>query len=596
MKEITAENRRFFEILPVPMALYRKIDGKITAVLVTDGLCKMMKARREQLLSVLNNSLFERVHPDDAPRLARIVDEFSNHLCGYDVIYRSKYDLDGDYHLVHSIGRFVEKENDDDIETAVFVYTDISESESESRLLLESYKMFRNDHFYSDPITGLPNLNFLMEFKENIYNKAIVTNKKPALCYFDVRGLRFYNSQYGFSSGDDLLRLIADVLKTEFSDAFIVRGVDDHFVMITNFTGDTRFTKKMKTVNEKIKAGAFGNSSGIQAGVTFIDSSMDLSTAMDHAKHTLRQIGHDMNITHLYYTPETDEKYWEQRYILETFDQALKEEWIKVYYQAIMRVKSGKAVALEALARWVDPLRGTIMPGTFIPVLDKYHLLYKLDLYMVEQICKEIPLREKVGLPIIPVSVNFSAQDFDHADIVKELNSIFERYQAPKKNLIIEITEQDIAKATDIFKTQIQDLRSSGFMVWIDDFGSGYSSLNIFSQYKVDLTKFDIDFLRHLDDNNGANRYILQAMVAVSQKLGIRTLAEGVEDEKQLEFLREIGCDFAQGYYYYKPESLGAISFKLQNGNPPIPCETEEEHRLIVKENEETYHNHWMVD
>ena len=208
---------------------------------------------------------------------------------------------------------------------------------------------------------------------------------------------------------------------------------------------------------------------------------------------------------------------------------------------------------------------------------------------MVEQICREIPLREKVGLPIIPVSVNFSAQDFDHADIVGSLNEIFVRYPVGKRNIIIEITEQDIAKATDVFKQQLRDLRSSGFMVWIDDFGSGYSSLNIFSQYKVDLTKFDIDFLRNLDENEGANRHIMKAMVEVTKKLGIRSLAEGVESEEQMEFLKSIGCDFAQGYYYFRPESLGSIAFKIQNGSQILPCETPEEYSQIRKEYEETY-------
>jgi EAL domain-containing protein (putative c-di-GMP-specific phosphodiesterase class I) len=121
-------------------------------------------------------------------------------------------------------------------------------------------------------------------------------------------------------------------------------------------------------------------------------------------------------------------------------------------------------------------------------------------------------------------------------------------------------------------------------MIWIDDFGSGYSSLNMFSQYKADLTKFDIDFLRHLDDNNGVNRHILKAMVDVAKILGIRRLAEGVETKEQLDFLREIGCDFAQGYYYYIPESLVAIAFKIQNGNPIIPCETDEERKKFHEE------------
>lgn len=580
MFKFTKTSRELFEKMPVPLAYYQRVNGKITAVLVSDGLCSMMKAEREDLVDILNNKMFEHVHPDDAARLSSLVDEFSQNLCDYDVIYRARYGNEKDYHYVHSIGKM--QETADGSELALFVYTDVSESESAGRMLIDNYKMYEKDHFYTDSVTSLPNLNFLLEFADDILQKISKKEQKQALFYFDVVGLRFYNNQYGFSRGDDLLRLISDILKAEFSDSYICRGEDDHFIMITDYFSNEIVIEKMNTIIRKIKKGAYGNTSGVQAGICIIESGMDIPDAMDHAKHALKMIGNDLNKTHIYYTKENDEKYWDQRYILEAFNNAIENQWIKIYYQAIMRVKTGKASALEALARWVDPLRGIIMPGTFIPVLDKYHMLYKLDLYMVEQICSEIPEREKIGLPIIPVSVNFSAQDFDHVNVLEELDRLFAKYNVSKDKIIIELTEQDLAKGTDRFRQQITDLRKSGYHVWIDDFGSGYSSLNIFSQFNVDLTKFDIEFLRHLDDNNGANRHILKAMIDVSHKIGIRTLVEGMETEEHLRFLREIGCDFAQGYYYYQPQSLGAIAFKIQKGNPPIACETREE-RLQFK-------------
>ncbi len=575
MFQFTEDNRLLFESMPIPLAYYQKIDGKISAVLVSDGLCEMMKTERSELLELLNNRMLEHVHPDDAARIDRIVREFARGLCGYDVIYRAKYGSDETYHYVHSIGKI--QQTVDDSQLALFVYTDVSESESASRMLIDNYKMYERDHFYTDSVTGLPNLNFLLEFSTDILQKIKNKSQKKALAYFDVIGLRFYNNQYGFARGDELLKLIADVLKSEFPDSYICRGEDDHFIMITDYFNDGHVAAEMKKINEKIKVGAYGNTSGVQAGICIFELDMELPAAMDHAKHALKLIGNDLNKTHIFYTHETDEKYWDQRYILESFNDALENNWIKIYYQAIMRIKSGKASALEALARWVDPLRGIIMPGTFIPVLDKYHMLYKLDLYMVEQLCKEIPEREKVGLEILPVSVNFSAQDFDHVNVRECLDEIFAKYQVSKDRIIIELTEQDIATGTERFKDQVNDLRANGYHVWIDDFGSGYSSLNMFAQFNVDLTKFDIEFLRHLDDNNGANRYILKAMVDVSKQIGVRTLAEGVETKEQLQFLRDIGCDFAQGYYYYQPQSLGAITFKIQKGVSPIACETKAE-------------------
>jgi EAL domain-containing protein (putative c-di-GMP-specific phosphodiesterase class I) len=256
--------------------------------------------------------------------------------------------------------------------------------------------------------------------------------------------------------------------------------------------------------------------------------------------------------------------YWRQRYIIEAFNLALANHWIKVYYQPIVRSDTKKPVKMEALARWIDPTRGTISPGEFIPVLSKYHLLYKLDLYMVEQVCKETRIRREIGLPMIPVTINFSAQDFDHADMVDALVRITARYGVSHDDIIIEITEQDIAQGTEHFLAQLHAIRNNGFKLWLDDFGSGYSSLNVFSQFDVDLVKFDLNLLRHLDDHNGINRTIMRTMVAMANELGIQTLAEGVEKTDQDDFVSAIGCELEQGYYFFRPEPLDDHIFKFR--------------------------------
>ena len=584
MYQFPPDARKALEAMPLPIAYYQKDGDRIVAILVSDGLCKMMGAERDKVINHLNSGLLDRVHPDDAGRIARIIREFSNHLCGYDVIYRGKYSQNDDYHYIHSIGHF--QTAPDGTELAIFAYTDMSDSQSESNMLVENYTLFQKDQFYSDSVTGLPNINYVHEFADEKVNKIRACGHPVALIYFDIRGLRSYNNQYGYEKGDELLHLVSDVLKDEFPNALLGRGADDHFIVITEYEN---IPAKIESANQKVKTGAFGNSMGIQAGICLYDNFMVTATAIENARHALKSIGNDLNRIHALYTHEVDERYWEQQYILESFSTALEQEWIKIYYQAIMRVKTGKAAALEALARWVDPVRGIISPAEFIPVLEKYHLLYKLDLYMVKQFLKEYPERIRIGLPIIPVSINFSAQDFDHADIVGSLNEMFEQSGIGKDNIIIEITEQDIAAASDRFKQQLLDLRANGYRLWLDDFGSGYSSLNMLSQYDVDVLKIDLEFLRHLDDHNGANRHIMKATVDVANKLGIRTLVEGMETEEHLKFLREIGCEFAQGFYYFKPESLASITFKRQKGKPYILCETSEERRELREEWRKAY-------
>ncbi|MCR5468808.1 MAG: EAL domain-containing protein [Lachnospiraceae bacterium] len=234
----------------------------------------------------------------------------------------------------------------------------------------------------------------------------------------------------------------------------------------------------------------------------------------------------------------------------------MEKEWIKPYYQAIVRTSTGKYTILESLARWIDPEYGMIPPNEFIPVLSHYHKLHELDLYMVEHVCRNYEKVKLAGFPILQVTINFSAQDFDHVDVVKELNSILERYGVSRKCIIVEITEQDLAKATENFLVQLERIREEGYKLWIDDFGSGYSSLSVFSQYKFDRIKFDMELIRHLDDNNGANRKILRAFVKLCREMNIHTLAEGVETEEHLKYLKEIDCEMVQGYLFNKPSDF----------------------------------------
>ena len=255
--------------------------------------------------------------------------------------------------------------------------------------------------------------------------------------------------------------------------------------------------------------------------------------------------------------------------------------WIKVYYHALYRVETQKIAAFEALARWVDPVRGIISPAEFIPALQKYHLLYKLDLCMFEQVCRGVQIRHENGLPLMPVSVNFSRQDFDHTDVVCRMNEIYEKSGAAqyvdRSYFIVEVTEQEVAADPERCQLQLHRIRENGYSIWLDDFGRGYSSFNMFSKFRFQLIKYDMEMIRHLDDNNGANRVILRDLVHLAKALKLHTLIEGVETKEQLDFAKEIGCELVQGFYFQKPESLDEILFRIRNGDSIRPCETPEE-------------------
>ena len=573
-----------YEMIPLSLAFFQVVDHRAVPVLVSDGFChsvNMDPQERSKVMKWLEEGMYERIHPDDVGLMSKISADFIEKRCPYDVAFRCR--LGGEYVLIHGNGKW--QTMPDGTELAVICYVDLMITRNSMSSIRQAYNLFQNDRFYTDPLTGLPNINYFHEFGDERAAMIRNTGKTPVLIYSDVFSMQSYNNQYGFKEGDALLALIAATLREFFQDALVIRGADDHFILLTGFSDRSPITNRLELVHQRLRRTAKGNTSGIRSGICVLQDAMDVSEALDHAKHTMKRIDTDLTQIYAYFSQAEDELYRQKRYIIENFDLALKNRWIQIYYQGITRQATEKIAAFEALARWIDPTRGMISPGAFIPVLQQYHQLYKLDLYILEQVCADVSKRLEAGLPLVPVSVNFSRQDFDHTDVVEAMNSLYEKYELAryitKDFFIVEITEQDLASGEDRFRDQLQKLRESGFQLWLDDFGSGYSALNVFSRYRFDLIKFDIDLLRHLDENGGVNRLILQEMIALSKKLRIHTLIEGVETAEQLAFVREIDCEMVQGYYYSRPEALDAILERIRASRKIKQCETREERKQM---------------
>ena len=569
--------RRALEAQPLALVYDQYIDGKVVPLLVSDGFCQLVGKPRDMAMAWFAESQFERVHPDDVGNLKRISDAFARHEGDYNVLFRTRH-ADG-YHYLHAIGKW--QTMPDGTKLALISYSDVSRSKEEIAQMTERYRLFQQDAFYTDSMTGLPNINYLRQFGEERVHALRVEGKTPMLIYSDVNAMRFYNTQYGLARGDELIRLIGQALGEAFPEGLVTRAADDHFVVLSAYPGEAETKARILALNERVKALAFGATAGIQAGVYAFEANSTLTAALDHAKSAQKRIGSDLNQPVRIFSREAESRDWQERYILDSFPGALQGGFIKVYYQGIDRLETGKCAGFEALARWVDPVRGIISPGEFIPVLAKYHLLYKLDLYMMEQVCREIPIRMENRYPPLPVTLNFAAQDFDYIDVPAALNEIYDRHEiakyVPKDFFIVEITEQDIATATDRFHEALRELKRSGFRLWLDDFGSGYSSLNVFSKFDIDLIKFDMDLLRNLDDHDGLNRRIITALTSVARESGIHTLVEGMETEEQRQFLKEAGVELAQGYLFHRPEPLDSFLYRLHTGHAVGECETDEE-------------------
>ncbi len=237
-------------------------------------------------------------------------------------------------------------------------------------------------------------------------------------------------------------------------------------------------------------------------------------------------------------------------YVAKNIDVAIEKGWVKIYYQPVIRTLTGELCGAESLARWIDPDHGFLAPDKFIGPLEDSNQIYKLDSYIVEKVCSDISERLKNNLDAVPVSVNFSKLDFEAADMLKVVENAIEKYDIPRDYIHIEITESMIVSDADLMERIIESFRNAGFEVWMDDFGSGYSSLNLLKDYQFDTLKMDMAFLSSFTDKSKA---ILTAAITMAKNIGIMTLAEGVETSEQVDFLFSIGCGKLQGYFYGKP-------------------------------------------
>ena len=550
----------FFERIAIPQILFSYNAGKSKAELVSDSLCSLIGTDRDTIL----NNVTGLIHPDDVGCLSACFKRFIEDHSSLDFMIRVFDKNINSYKLMHGTGIWQLME--DGSEMLLFYFDGSRTIQSSIRHIYSFLSVKNPSKDYNDAVTGLPNLKYMRRLADEKLKSFGNCITKQVLIYIGVKSMRSYNDRYGYDKGDDLMFLIARSIKEEFPSSFCGRAVEDHFVIMDEFHGYDDVINKINAVNKKVISKAYGITEGIRAGAYVVNPEIKAMNAFDHVRQALKDIGKDMNVVCRFYSDERDGELLTERYIIEGFEDAMEKQLIRVFYHPILCTKTQKLYAIEALARWIDPVRGMISPGDFIPVLSRYHLLYKLDLYMVEQVSKEFEVRKEKGLPLIPVSINFSAQDFDYVDVPVKLKAIIEKYGINANDIIVEITEQDIAKGTDSFKKQLCSIRENGHRLWIDDFGSGYSSLNVLGQYEIDRIKFDMALLRHLDENSGKNRRIMKAMVNMCKELEINTLAEGVETESQLSFLQEIDCELAQGFYFFRPEPIEE-AIKYINGD-----------------------------
>ncbi len=415
-----------------------------------------------------------------------------------------------------------------------------------------------NHQVFYDRLTDLPNMRRFFTLAKQERELLLQEGKEPVMVYINIIGTKNYNRQYGFSTVDKLIIGFSGILLNHFGENRVCRLSGDQFAAVAD---SANVDEILSEVLQECETAINGTRLPIRIGIypNKIET-VDTNIACDRAKYASDLKKGELSSSITYYDEKMLKNNEIERHIIHNLDRALEEGWVKVYYQPIVRASDGKVCDEEALARWIDPELGFLSPAFFIPVLEQSKLIYKLDLYVVDEVLKKMK-QQAAGLQQVSQSINLSRMDFESCDIVEEIRRRVDDAGIERSQISIEITESVIGEDFEFMKEQVTRFQNLGFPVWMDDFGSGYSSLDVLSQIHFDLIKFDMLFMERFDEGD-EGKIILTQLVNMAMNLGMDTLCEGVEAADQAEFLKEIGCTRIQGYYYGKPMTFEMQAFQ----------------------------------
>ena len=403
-----------------------------------------------------------------------------------------------------------------------------------------------------DELTDVCNWEHLLQKAEVLYR----TDTPRYIIYSDIAEFKLINELFGRETGNRILQKQAEQMKRYASEGCVYgRLGEDHFIFIVEqdkFSEDILHACRQE-LQKQLSDSVYNIQVyyGIYPAEHFREP---LASMCDKASLAVDAIKGDRQQFISYYSEQMLEQALSCKTVLDEFDAALKAGEFQIYLQPQIEVNTGKIYGAEALVRRIKADGSLVSPGDFIPIYEKSGLISRLDLYIWEQAAKQISDWKKQGVNM-RISVNISPRDFYYFEIHKIFADLVKRYDISPEYLNIEITETTIMSDVPNVRQEIQKLQQSGFIVEMDDFGSGYSSLNTLKDIDVDILKIDMGFIRETSNGEKA-KIILDAIVKMAKKLQMPVITEGVETEEQVHTLTKMGCDMFQGYYFSKPISV----------------------------------------
>ena len=405
-----------------------------------------------------------------------------------------------------------------------------------------------------DVLTGGYNRRGFIRITERLLNE-VPDRTKYAVLFFNVKNFKAVNELFGVESGDVVLQNIFRTLThSKLSPVITARVESDHFVCLVENKNldfeeltsvcDNKFVKDGKCMNLIIRCGIF-----------YVEEKpMKISGMIDRAKLAKRYIIDEYVQPYMVYDHSMQVAYIDKAKLAGELQEGIAKEQFKVYYQPVIDTKTGKIASAEALIRWIHPDKGFISPALFIPALEENGHISELDFYVLKKVWQFINDRCENNKFVVPISVNLSWMDFYDEIMMEKILKEMDRFRENGREHMarFEITETSYAAIRENRSGILESLRIKNAKILLDDFGSGFSSFGMLQDYDFDILKIDMSFIRKIGENP-KTKSIVHSIIGMAHEIGIKTVAEGVETEEQVSFLRQSGCDYIQGYYYSKP-------------------------------------------
>lgn len=477
---------------------------------------------------------------------------------------------DGKVYLIHGKERWSQGERYDGV---FLVFDDITDQEN-----MKNEAAYYASH---DKLTGLWNRDYFFEVA------AKVLSENPDLPFLmlasDIGQFKLFNEILGIRAGNELLLKIAEMFR-RFRKANWVfsRFTADRFALLIP-KADFSVERFLEVSHMLFEESQYSLHIHNYIGIYEVESDrLDVEQMYNRAYLALESIKGDMTRDIAYYDDKIRMRRVAERLTIDEMEYALSADEFVIYIQPQVNARSGKVIGGETLVRWNSPKRGMVPPSEFVPLFEKNGMITKLDFHVWELACRQLAAWKAQGYEDRSLSINISAKNFYLADLYERITGLVEKYQIRPQLLKLEITETAFVLDVNKQMALVRRLQEYGFLVEMDDFGSGYSSLNCLKDICVDVLKMDIKFFEKTKTPLRSER-IIDSIVKLASGLGMPVIAEGVEEEEQLELLKKVGCQIVQGYYFSKPMPVAEYEEYLKEH------ETEDLHRIIyeIKEKEQ---------